>query len=732
MRIRIQTFNLVVFIMMGLLALSLWSVSLYWLNQQQNEETVATQRENARQQLNQLQLQQRDWLQNRWQEVRYGIADATDKDRRHAFLNQFIQRYPQLRSLRLTNSRIGLTQSGSDFNACRQAMLAAVAQATQPAIFDCPLQQQYLIGIAGRLNQAAPLPDLVMLMPYFSFIDDFQKQSGREIVQVSQAGEIISFREIRLQQGEARFIHFGYTSNDQLRGKLSLLIPVQNFNQLWLSQVIWVVPGLLLLMFMFYRLFYRAYVGPLISLSSKMHKVMRMYLPGQSVEKRHLAPGLSLLNTYFLNLTHQAKHDMLTGLNNRSMFEERLQQALDDDSQLKRKYALVFIDIDQFHGVNQRLGQFIGDGLLKQLAKRLSDGIRESDCVSRLEEDNFAMLLEFREDDELSSLVEKIYQALIQPYHVYGREIKIAIRMGVATYPEHGQDANELALRADHALLKAQKGEWPVVFEQDEGDNSDFSAFTVIQSIRKALVNDEFKLVYQPVIHLKQHQKRYLEALLRWKDEDEHRHSIDRTIELAEKNDLIKPLTQWIIESACAELQHLAMDDMQIAINLSMIDLHDDKLPDRIAYSMTRYSVKPNQLMVEITEGQIMQDPQRVIEILKRLSDMGISLTIDDFGTGQASLTYLKNLPVEKLKIDRSFVKDMVHDIDDSAIVEATIKLAHTLGKEVVAEGVENSEIHELLVQMDCDYVQGYYISYPLEWDQIHAWFEHSEAKTAS
>ncbi len=732
MRIRIQTFNLVVFIMMGLLALSLWSVSLYWLNQQQNEATVATQREIARQQLNQLQLQQREWLQNRWQEVRYGIADATDGERLDRFIQQFVQRYPQLSSLRLLNSSVGVAQSGSDFSACRQSMLEAVNAATPPALFDCRLQQQHLIGIAGYIDVGGEPADLVMLMSYFSFIDELQQQTGKRIVQVNQPGQVTSFREIQLDQGAAQYIHFDYTGNEQLLGNLDLLIPIQDFSQLWLNQARWVIPVLLLLMVIFYRLFYRAYFAPLVKLSSKMHKVLRMDLPGQVINQRHLAPGLSLLNTYFLNLTHQAKHDMLTGLNNRSIFEERLQQAIELDEHLNSRFALVFIDIDQFHNVNQNLGQFIGDGLLKQLARRMSAGIRESDCVCRLEEDNFAMLLGFKHDDELSSQVEKVYQSLIQPYHVYGREIRIAIRMGVATYPDHGQDANELALRADRALLNAQKGEWPVVFEHDESENSDFSAFTVIQSIRKALVNDEFKLVYQPVINLKQHQKCYLEALLRWKDEDEHQHSIDRTIELAEKNDLIKPLTQWIIETACADLQHLDMDDVQIAVNLSMIDLHDEKLPDRIAYSMNQYSVNPNQLMVEITEGQIMRDQQQVVEILQRLSDMGISLTIDDFGTGQASLTYLKNLPVEKLKIDRTFVQDMVHDIDDSAIVEATIKLAHTLGKEVVAEGVENDDIHELLVQMDCDYAQGYYISYPLEWSQVHSWFEHSETKTAS
>ncbi len=225
-------------------------------------------------------------------------------------------------------------------------------------------------------------------------------------------------------------------------------------------------------------------------------------------------------------------------------------------------------------------------------------------------------------------------------------------------------------------------------------------------------------------MEMKTHTTSYFEALLRWKQPELHSQSIEKTIALAEKNQLIKPLSHWIIETACLQLKKLTDYSVKIAVNLSMIDFHDEKLPDNIGETLKRHSVLPGQLMIEITEGQFMQEPEQVIKILTRLSEMGISLSIDDFGTGQASLTYLKKLPVQKLKIDQSFVKDMVEDEEDSAIVEATIKLAHTLGIEVVAEGVESAEIHTLLMQMECDYVQGYYLSRPIDEELIPDWVD--------
>jgi EAL domain-containing protein (putative c-di-GMP-specific phosphodiesterase class I) len=209
---------------------------------------------------------------------------------------------------------------------------------------------------------------------------------------------------------------------------------------------------------------------------------------------------------------------------------------------------------------------------------------------------------------------------------------------------------------------------------------------------------------------------------LRWKSPAANQLSIPQTIALAENNKAIRPLTRWIIDSACRQLAHMNNSKMKIAVNLSMIDLHDEALPEQVGEALKRHHIPPRQLMLEITEGQIMQDQQQVISILNQLSDMGISLSIDDFGTGQASLTYLRKLPVEKLKIDQSFVRDMVSNQDDRTIVEATINLAHTLGVEVVAEGVESIETHDLLEQMGCDYVQGYYISKPMDAENIPQW----------
>lgn len=504
-----------------------------------------------------------------------------------------------------------------------------------------------------------------------------------------------------------------------------------SFSEVWMKQAVWVIPLFIALILTLYLLLSRAMLRPLQKLMQRLQKVIVARQP-EKHGSHGLMPGLMQLNKYFMHLTHQAKHDPLTGLNNRIIFEERLQQALLEGRRSGRKYALVIIDINQLQRVNHELGPYIGDGLLKQLAKRLTSGLRETDSLARLEKDNFALLLEFTDQEQVTALVNKIYQSLIRSYSVYGRMVKINVSIGVAIYPEHGQTMDELYLKTDQALLQAQKGEWPVVFVQQTSEETDYSGFSMIQSLRQALDNEEFKLVYQPVMDLKNFNTHYFEALLRWKDPESHNHSIEQTIALAEKIHLIKPLTNWIINRACEQLKTLSHPKVKVAINLSMIDLHDETLAQRIELALRTNGVEPSHLLVEITEGQIISDPEQVIKSLKELTVMGISLSIDDFGTGQASLTYLRRLPVEKLKIDQSFVKDMVSNEEDRAIVEATIKLAHTLGIEVIAEGVESAETYDLLMQMDCDYVQGYYISRPIEQGQILNWCNHQQTRSVS
>jgi EAL domain-containing protein (putative c-di-GMP-specific phosphodiesterase class I) len=349
--------------------------------------------------------------------------------------------------------------------------------------------------------------------------------------------------------------------------------------------------------------------------------------------------------------------------------------------------------------------------------------LRESDNVSRFDKNIFAALLEVDDNDKFSGLVEKLYLSLVKQFNIHDRNFDITLNTGIAIYPEHGADSDELYHNASLALMKAGDDEWPIVFYTGNDDKGEFTDLTMIQSLRKAIDKEAFKLVFQPVVNLSDHKTVYLEALLRWKEDTGHETSIEKTIQLVEKNNLIKPLTNWIFVAVCQYLQALNIDGLVIGVNLSMIDLHDKKLPNRIEGYLKQYQINPSQIVIEITEGQIMQKPDDVIEILSKLSLMGLSLSIDDFGTGQASLTYLKKLPVEKLKIDQSFVRDIETDPDDKLIVRATIELAHRLGLRVIAEGVETAGCYELLRQMKCDYMQGYYISRPIEADQIASWY---------
>jgi len=384
------------------------------------------------------------------------------------------------------------------------------------------------------------------------------------------------------------------------------------------------------------------------------------------------------------------------------------------------------IDIRGLEEFAQQRGHYVVDALLRQVAEGLRESLRESDHVARFERNLFALLLEVQQRDQLNTLIEKIYLSVVRRYQVYGREFELSAFFGIAIYPDHGSNAGAMYQNASDALVRAEHSEWPIQFYQDSNAVTDTSGFTLIQALRRAIDNDELKLVFQPVVDLHSYQTVYLEALLRWKDPDRHDAPIDHTIRLAEQNQLIKPLTNWIFETACRFISESGIDDIAIGINLSMIDLHDRRLPERIETYLQRYQVRPAQIVIEITEGQIMQDPDEVVEVLSHLGVMGLSLSIDDFGTGQASLTYLKELPVEKLKIDQSFVCDIATNPDDQLIVKATIELAHTLDLKVVAEGVETLAVCNLLAEMNCDHVQGYYISHPLEAGQVTAWFETS------
>ncbi len=721
-RLSIQRFTLLMLLAASLAALSLWSVSLYRTQRQQQRELEHWFRIAVESRVMSLRSEEKRNLQRHYQRLRRWMPGHPDAFERLAYINRNYLKYPELRLIQLQTAD-GM-QPFDALGDCRLPQQDEL-QGDGPWYFFCRQSGEARLGLLAPLNAPRKLPRLILLADYFDFIPALEQALGRRLQAIEGADGEQWYAEAGLTDTErSKALRFEWRNGDEALGGLLLRRPGNSFPALWLEQAWWMLPTLLSLALLLYWAFRQALLNPLQRVIQRMRREVMAHRPAHDREDRYLSPGLRLLHKYFMYLSHISRHDPLTGLSNRVIFEERLQQAILEGKRSGRKYALVFIDIDHFRRVNQELGPYVGDGLLKQLGRRLCEMLRESDNVARLEKDNFALLLGFDDDDRLSALVERIYQSLSQPYRVYRREVEISVSIGVAIYPHDAQDMDELALKADQALMMAQKGDWPVVFLEREG--SDFSAFSIIQSLRQALDDEEFELVYQPVISLHGHRTGYFEALLRWKHPEQHHYSIERTIELAEKNRLIKPLSHWILDCAVARLAKLDEANLRIAINLSMVDLHEEDLPDRVRETLEQHGVSPRRLLIEITEGQIMQEPERVLDTLGRLARMGISLSIDDFGTGQASLTYLKKMPVEKLKIDQSFVRHLDEDADDCHIVEATIQLAHTLGMEVVAEGVETAAVHKLLREMGCDFVQGYYISRPLDTGHMLEWYRNN------
>ncbi|MCP4433095.1 MAG: bifunctional diguanylate cyclase/phosphodiesterase [Gammaproteobacteria bacterium] len=497
----------------------------------------------------------------------------------------------------------------------------------------------------------------------------------------------------------------------------------ENFWSAWLQQILPVILLTLLALGLVLWQLNRHFIKPLLNHVEKMAKLAKHQYGDRLIELDRDSIGIEHLQLYFSAIEKILEHDSSTGLNNRAIFDDRLSQAVSDGKRSGRKYALVLVEVEGVAKIIKKHGQYIADALFRQIAERISEGLRATDSVSQFDENLFAILLEVQDQDQLVGLVEKIYLKLSKKYQIFKRHYDISIVLGISFYPGQAKSSEQLFNFANQALENTKGLSWPIEF-YDDGSKTDLSGYTLIQSLRQALDNDEFKLVFQPVIDLKKQHTVYLEALLRWKNPDMHDVSIERTILLAEKNQLIQPLTNWIVLSACELLSRLNISNMVIGINLSMVDLHDHYLPKRISKCLNKYNIKPGQILIEITESQIMQDPDDVAEILSHLGMMGLPLSIDDFGTGQASLTYLKKLPVEKLKIDQSFIRDILDNPDDKLIVKATIELAHTLDLEVIAEGVESAEIEGLLRELNCDYVQGYYISRPLEVDQIPTWYQ--------
>lgn len=428
-------------------------------------------------------------------------------------------------------------------------------------------------------------------------------------------------------------------------------------------------------------------------------------------------------------LRHQATHDTLTDLPNRTHLHDQLDEALHASEPGESGTTLLVLSLDRFQEVNETFGHQQGDLLLLQVCTRVCDAmscLSLPATVARLGDTTFAVLVRTCEEAQTYAYVQAIRLAFEDPFTLAEMPVQMEVSLGVVCSPTHGTDAQTLLQRAEIALSVAQRTRTRYAFYDATTDHSSPRHLALTGALRQALMDNSLQLYYQPKADVKTGIVRSVEALARWQHPTYGIVPPDEFIPLAEQTGLIAPLTQWVLETALEQCQRWRMAGHEIttAVNLSMWNLRDLTLPETIAALLHAYALPASCLCVELTESAMMTDMQRSLEVLNRLVALGVRTSIDDFGTGYSSLAYLKRLPVDELKLDRSFVQHMSVDRADAAIVRSTIALAHHLGLQVVAEGVEDEETWACLAECDCDLIQGYYLSRPIPAAELGQWLQ--------
>jgi diguanylate cyclase (GGDEF)-like protein len=428
---------------------------------------------------------------------------------------------------------------------------------------------------------------------------------------------------------------------------------------------------------------------------------------------------------------HQALHDALTDLPNRTLFHDRVHQALTSARRDHVPSAVMIMDLDRFKEVNDTLGHASGDELLKQVGTRLRESLRESDTVARLGGDEFGVLLPKVLDSAAAvAVARKLRTTLEEPFTIHGLALQMEASIGIALYPEHGTDVQSLLQRADVAMYVAKEHPAGCEVYSRERDAYSPDRLTLLTELRRAIDRGQLVLHYQPKVDLRTGEIHGVEALVRWKHPERGMVPPDEFIPPAQKTGVIGPLTMFVLDEALRQCRNWALQGLElcVAVNLSTRNLLDVHLPDTVGELLSRWEVAPSLLELEITESTILADPIRAMQILSRLDEMGVRLAIDDFGTGYSSLAYLKRLPVDELKIDKSFILGMEDSENDAVIVRSTIDLGRNLGLRVVAEGVETSKAWNRLASLGCDIAQGYYLSRPIPAGELTEWIRERAA----
>jgi diguanylate cyclase (GGDEF)-like protein/PAS domain S-box-containing protein len=447
-----------------------------------------------------------------------------------------------------------------------------------------------------------------------------------------------------------------------------------------------------------------------------------------------MAEDITARKAQEIALEHRALHDGLTDLPNRTLLYDRLRQAILLSKREHQPLALLMMDLDRFKEVNDTFGHHAGDDVLRQVATRLRTELRESDTIARLGGDEFAIILPGVADEAAAMLTAgRLLQALLQPLTVEGEQLEIRASIGIVLFPRHAEDADTLLRRGDAAMYEAKRTGAGTALYTLEHDVDTASGLTLTFELRRAIEDRALILHYQPLLRCGSGEVLGVEALVRW---PHPRHGLlgpDRFIPLAEQSRLIRPLGRHVLEAAVQQQDRWWREGMtlRMAVNMSMRNLQDPELLLCVTRVLETYSVPAEWLTIEITESTLMADTEETLKVLAPLKTMGVRIAIDDFGTGFSSLANLRRLPIDELKIDRTFVTEMASKKKDSLIVRSTIDLAHALGLVAVAEGVEAKSAWEMLAAQGCDFAQGYYFSRPLPADEFVRWYRERSQNVA-
>ena len=431
---------------------------------------------------------------------------------------------------------------------------------------------------------------------------------------------------------------------------------------------------------------------------------------------------------------HRLMHDELTGLPNRILFRERTERAIAAAERDGIETGVLLMDVDGFREINDTLGHHAGDRVIAAVAARLRGVLRSSDTLARLGGDEFAILMpRIMEESAASALATRIRTALAAPLVLRGVPLDIRASIGIAVYPQHGDDRSSLIQHAEIAMYVAKDTRTAMQVYDPSTDDHSTERLALVGELRHALDRGEIVVHYQPKATIEDGRIRSVEALVRWQHPERGLIGPYEFVHLAEHTGLIRPLTHHVLRAAlaqCREWKDRGIH-LSVAVNLSVRDLVDLDLPGAVAAELDRFGLEPRCLGIEITETMLVLDPNRTIEVLGRLHEMGVRISLDDFGTGYSSLRYLQRLPVDELKIDRSFIRGITGSDTDTSIVEATVTLARNLGLTTVAEGVECAATWEHLARLGCDVAQGYFISRPLPAGELEVWLAGVERHAA-